>query len=473
MQKVMLLTKRFIKPTKSFIKLSKNYSFALIWSIRILFASFIFAYAKFFLGAFEFSEYMFFAFILLTIYLDGKFSKKYSNSERQLSRVATLTQTHRKSTRILSEQTHKVAQEMEDAVQGIIGQFMTIAGKMHDQAGTIQNTVKAAEQINIDNETLDTEEFVSSIECMLDDIIQILVWINANMVEVAEYIVSLKERGASIDEAISEIDFIAKQTELLALNAAIEAARAGEHGRGFMVVADEVRTLALNSANFNERIQSELSGINEGLNNSHQKVEEVVKKDLTPLLLNKNKIQMFISNLFNQKQNIVKLLGKAGQQSEETSNNIARIVQELQFQDRLKQRLEHIAEPMSEIATEMDVIFEHFDEHHQKQEPDKKFLHEVASKYTMQSERDIYDMHVEGHNFEEDILPAGDAIQNELSQANGYDIQSEKLVSTNNVDEIELFVHEDEKPQQEVPIDTVTVENKNKPNTISENIELF
>jgi methyl-accepting chemotaxis protein len=72
---------------------------------------------------------------------------------------------------------------------------------------------------------------------------------------------SLTGHTDGIDSILLLIADLTGQTKLLALNAAIEAARAGKSGVGFAVVAKEVRTLAIRSADAGVRITEQLADI--------------------------------------------------------------------------------------------------------------------------------------------------------------------------------------------------------------------
>ena len=87
-----------------------------------------------------------------------------------------------------------------------------------------------------------------------------------------EAVEALTGAAEKIDGVVSFIREIANQTNLLALNATIEAARAGDAGRGFSVVAQEVKSLAGQTAS----ATTEIVQFVEALQSSTQKTAEAI-----------------------------------------------------------------------------------------------------------------------------------------------------------------------------------------------------
>lgn len=106
----------------------------------------------------------------------------------------------------------------------------------------------------------------------------------------AKLILELGQRTKEITSIIDTIQNIADQTNLLALNAAIEAARAGEHGRGFAVVADEVRSLAVKTSSATGEINRMINAVQNEVKKANDSIIETVAQ-MDNLAANANNLQ--------------------------------------------------------------------------------------------------------------------------------------------------------------------------------------
>jgi methyl-accepting chemotaxis protein len=159
-----------------------------------------------------------------------------------------------------------------------------------------------------------------------------------SMNRMSSAISKIKTSSDATARIVKTIDEIAFQTNLLALNAAVEAARAGDAGKGFAVVAEEVRNLAMRSAEA-ARITANL-------------IEEAVKNSENGVNINAEVLKKFreISEKANEVSHVVAEIAVASEQQNQGISQVNKAVEQL---NGLTQKAVANAEESASSAEEM------------------------------------------------------------------------------------------------------------------------
>jgi len=159
-----------------------------------------------------------------------------------------------------------------------------------------------------------------------------------------------------LKDMATEVGGIASQTNLLALNAAIEAARAGEYGRGFAVVADEVRTLSTRSGDTGARITERIEQVNSLLTSTQQTTLRFTEQGESTLHNSESTIKEVLTKFLEFGGNMAETSNTLIEEGSQVQQEVEQVLISLQFQDRVRQILEHVTMNMNALTA---VITEH------------------------------------------------------------------------------------------------------------------
>ncbi len=354
-----------------------------------------------------------------TIRSDDGPGKNHEEIHQLISEVNEVVSNGMDSITDENNQIRSLVSESANSLNQSFNGLMSDAGKQHElMQGMLKNVHQAADinkgsnekdGENVDNkEHLGMQEFIKETSDILEHFIEIMVEDSKSSMNTVNKIDHIYEQMEAIFSMLTDMKSISDQTNLLALNAAIEAARAGEAGRGFAVVADEVRTLSINSNQFNEKIRTLVEGAETTIVEARSIVGETASKDMTIMITGKSRIDKMLDSLKKFDSHMSISLDAITEVNDNIRENTFNAVQTLQFEDIVSQVSLHankkivlLGEFIEHVTVELDKI----DGCHDREEYQAS-INTLREKIADKSE--LFDTHSDSKVADQNSMSSGD-----------------------------------------------------------------
>ncbi len=180
---------------------------------------------------------------------------------------------------------HHDLSKISAAIEQVDSAIKQIGGNTEHLAAMAQQTETESQRIDLSyrdvaqnadqtkNLAKETMEAAMKGQTSVDTAIQGMNELKVVVAHTAVIIQEVNAWGERVSSIVNIVDEIAEQTSLLALNASIISAQAGAHGKGFAVVSDEIKTLAVRTKTSTKEIRTLISDLQNKMGESVQQMQ--------------------------------------------------------------------------------------------------------------------------------------------------------------------------------------------------------